>query len=52
MAFLGLSVPELLLALLALMFAAASGWFPLGGAQSALHDLMSPGNSFATGCIV
>jgi peptide/nickel transport system permease protein len=45
-AFLGLSVPELLLALLALMFAAASGWFPLGGAQSALHDLMSPGEQF------
>ena len=45
-AFLGLSVPEILLALLALMFAAGTGWFPVGGAQSALHDLMSPGEQF------
>ena len=41
-AFIGLSVPEILLALLALMFAAATGWFPIGGAQSSLNDLMSP----------
>ncbi|MBI5800315.1 MAG: ABC transporter permease [Verrucomicrobia bacterium] len=41
-AFIGLSVPEILLALLALMFAAATGWFPIGGAQSSLYDLMSP----------
>lgn len=41
-AFVGLSVPDVLLALLALMFAAATGWFPVGGAQSPLHDLMSP----------
>ena len=45
-AFIGLSVPEVLLALLALMFAAATGWFPIGGAQSALYDLMSPGEQF------
>lgn len=42
-AFLGLSIPDVLLALLALMFAAATGWFPVGGAQSSLYDLMSPG---------
>ena len=41
-AFVGLSVPDILLALLALMFAAATGWFPVGGAQSSLHDLMTP----------
>jgi peptide/nickel transport system permease protein len=45
-AFVGLSIPELLLALLALMFAASTGWFPVGGAQSALHDLMSPSEQF------
>ncbi len=37
-----MSVPDVLLALLALWFAAATGWFPVGGAQSPLHDLMSP----------
>ena len=45
-AFFGLSISEVLLALLALMFAAATGWFPIGGAQSALYDLMSPGEQF------
>ena len=45
-AFLGLSIPEVLLALLALMFAASTGWFPVGGAQSALYDLMSPAEQF------
>jgi peptide/nickel transport system permease protein len=45
-AFIGLSVPEILLALLALMFAAATGWFPIGGAQSSLYDLMSPMEKF------
>ncbi|MDB6125620.1 MAG: transporter substrate-binding protein [Pedosphaera sp.] len=42
-AFVGLSIPDVLLALLALMFAAATGLFPVGGAQSSLYDLMSPG---------
>jgi len=42
-AFVGLSIPDLLLALLALMFAAGTGWLPVGGAQSALYDLMTPG---------
>jgi peptide/nickel transport system permease protein len=41
-AFVGLSVPDVLLALLALMFAAATGWLPVGGAQSSLYDLMTP----------
>jgi peptide/nickel transport system permease protein len=45
-AFVGLSVPDVLLALLALMFAAATGWLPVGGAQSPLYDLMSPGHQF------
>jgi peptide/nickel transport system permease protein len=40
-AFLGLSIPEVLLALLALLFAYVSGWFPVGGAQSALHDTLT-----------
>ncbi len=40
-AFLGLSIPEVLLALLALMFAYSSGWFPVGGAQSPIYDTMS-----------
>jgi peptide/nickel transport system permease protein len=42
-AFVGLSVPDLLLALLALMFAAATGWFPVGGAESPTYDLMTTG---------
>ncbi len=42
LAFIGLSVPDVLLALLALMFAAITGWFPVGGAQGALYDLMTP----------
>lgn len=46
LAFLGLSIPEILLALLALMFAYATGWFPIGGAKDALHDLMSPWAQF------
>lgn len=45
-AFIGLSIPEVLLALLALMFAYASGWFPVGGAQSPMYDLMTPLEQF------
>ena len=45
-AFLGLSVPDVLLSLLALWFAAATGWFPVGGSQSALYDFMPPGQQF------
>lgn len=45
-AFFGLSIPDVLLSLLALWFAASTGWFPVGGAQSPLHDLMSPAEQF------
>jgi peptide/nickel transport system permease protein len=45
-AFVGLSVPDVLLSLLALWFAAITGWFPVGGAQSPIHDLMSPMQQF------
>ena len=45
-AFVGLSIPDVLLALLALLFAASTGWFPVGGAQSALYDLMTPMQQF------
>jgi peptide/nickel transport system permease protein len=41
LAFLGLSIPEVLLALLALLFAAVTGWFPIGGAQGSLADIMT-----------
>ncbi|MGD1086635.1 MAG: ABC transporter permease [Verrucomicrobiota bacterium] len=44
--FVGLSISDILLSLLALWFAAATGWFPVGGAESALHDFMSPGRQF------
>ncbi len=45
-AFMGLSIPEVLLALLALMLAAFTGWFPVGGSQSPMYDLMEPGEKF------
>lgn len=45
-AFAGLSVPEILLALLALMLAASTGWFPVGGIESATYDLMSTGEQW------
>lgn len=45
-AFVGLSVPDVLLSLLALWFAAATGWFPVGGSESPLHDFMTPGQQF------
>ncbi len=52
-AFLGLSVPDLLLALLALMFAAATRnfpiggvHFPIGGVQSTDYDLLTGGQKF------
>jgi peptide/nickel transport system permease protein len=50
LAFLGLSIPEVLLALLALLFAYATGWFPVGGAQGALHDTMSGWEQFCDRC--
>ena len=45
-AFVGLSVPDVLLSLLALWFAAVSGWFPVGGAQSPVYDLLPPLQQF------
>jgi peptide/nickel transport system permease protein len=45
-AFVGLSVPDILLALLALMFAAATGWLPVGGAESPTYDLMTNSQQF------
>ncbi len=45
-AFVGLSVPDVLLSLLALWFAAATGWFPVGGAQSPFYDLLTPAQQF------
>lgn len=41
-AFVGLSVPDILLSLLALWLAASTGWFPVGGAESAVYDLLTP----------
>jgi peptide/nickel transport system permease protein len=41
-AFVGLSVPDILLSLLALWFAASTGWFPVGGSESAVYDLLTP----------
>ncbi len=41
-AFVGLSVPDVLLSLLALWFAASTGWFPVGGAESPLYDFLTP----------
>ncbi len=49
-AFLGLSIPEVLLALLALLFAYATGWFPVGGAQSPLHDTLTGWEQFRDRC--
>jgi peptide/nickel transport system permease protein len=45
-AFVGLSVPDVLLSLLALWFAAATSWFPVGGAQSPYYDLLTPAQQF------
>jgi peptide/nickel transport system permease protein len=46
LAFVGLSVPDVLLSLLAIWFAEATGWFPVGGAGSALHEFMTPWQQF------
>lgn len=45
-AFVGLSIPDVLLALLAIWFAAVTGWFPVGGAESPVHDFMTPMQQF------
>jgi peptide/nickel transport system permease protein len=46
LAFIGLSIPDVLLSLLALWFAAATGRFPVGGSESPLHDFMTQGQQF------
>jgi peptide/nickel transport system permease protein len=38
--FVGISLPEILLALLALLFAARTGWFPLGGMHSLRYETL------------
>ena len=45
-AFVGLSIPDVLLALLALMFAAKTNWFPVGGIESSLYDTLTPWQQF------
>jgi peptide/nickel transport system permease protein len=40
-AFLGLSVPEVFLSLIMIVFAAETGWFPIGGMHSLDFDYMS-----------
>ncbi|WP_291322662.1 ABC transporter permease [Desulfonatronospira sp.] len=40
-AYAALSIPEFFLALLAVMFAAQTGWFPTGGLSSVEHEFMS-----------
>ena len=46
LAFAGISFPGFFLALLLLLFAQRTGWFPVGGMQSATVDLMSPWERF------
>jgi len=41
-AYLGLSVPEVFLALLMILLAAKTGWFPVSGMVSVDHDTLSP----------
>ncbi len=43
LAYAALSIPEFFLALLAVWFAAVTGWFPLGGATSIEYDYLSAG---------
>jgi peptide/nickel transport system permease protein len=45
-AFLGLSIPSVFLALLALLFAKATGWFPIGGLRSIEYDSYSAMGKF------
>lgn len=42
LAYAALSIPEFFLALLAVFFAAVTGWFPVGGLTSIDHEFMSP----------
>lgn len=45
-AYAALSLPEFFLALLAVYFAAQTGWFPLGGMTSIEHEFLSPAAQF------
>ena len=40
-AFLGISIPEVFLALLFILLAAKTGWFPIGGMRSVDYDSLS-----------
>jgi len=42
LAYAALSLPEFFLALLAIFFAAKTGWFPTGGLTSLVHDFLTP----------
>ncbi len=42
LAYAALSIPEFFLALLAVFFAAKTGWFPTGGLTAIDHDFLSP----------
>ncbi len=42
LAYAALSIPEFFLALLAVFFAASTGWFPTGGLTAIDHEFMSP----------
>jgi peptide/nickel transport system permease protein len=46
LAYAALSLPEFLLGLLAMYFAAQTGWFPIGGKTSIEHDFLSPAARF------
>jgi len=46
LAFVWLSIPEILSGLLLLMFAARTGWFPVGGIRSIDYDDLSPLGQF------
>jgi peptide/nickel transport system permease protein len=46
LAYAALSIPEFFLALLAVWFAASTGWFPIGGSTSIEHDYLSAGGQF------
>ena len=44
--FIGLSIPEVFFALLMVMFAARTGWFPVGGMKSIDFEFLSYGHQF------
>lgn len=46
LAYAALSIPEFFLALLAVVFAAQTGWFPIGGLTSDHHEFLSPAGKF------